>query len=794
MLFSNKLFRIVIVPLSTTLGTVCNLCFILVQPVQSNLETKLPEYKIKSSSSTNLSIIATESGLIDSKRTAIEEVSSLASPEPHQYPDKTQPIQIDSQEAEELMEPEVKIRQKQEHQESANEGQKINLSSSQSQSSNSTNVSAIVAESELIDSKRTAIEEVSNVASPKPHQNGDKTQPIQIDSQEAEEPIKAEVEIRQKQEQEESANEGQKINLSSSQSQSSNSTNVSAIVAESELIDSKRTAIEEVSNVASPKPHQNGDKTQPIQIDSQEAEEPIKAEVETRKQSEQLSYIEKAPIEPALILASLAPHRHSDQTQPVQAYSQAEEKPTEQKVETTEQEQEESANHQQRVNLTLSDTVNLVQENNRTIKNSYLQRIIDRQELAVAEDEFIPNFTPEVFLGFNQRLQRDSQELSVSGDLEVKMPIGATLGVTSDNLGQGIGISELDFRVTFDQPLLKGFGVDINLAPIEIARLEEKVNFLTLKSILIGSITEAIEAYLRLLQAQEQIKIEQLALENAEKRLEIIQALIDAGRRARVELVQSETDVANREVSLLAAQNRLAQARLDLIEILDIERNLELVATDIENAVASISLEDDKLTQLAFANNPEYLQSLRRLEIEKFNLLLAENEQLWGLDLQVSYGLTNRTDIDDQTDVRAGIILSREFGNVSLEQSVERSQVRLEQANNNLEETQESLEIEIDNRIRDVKFNLKQIELAGRARELSEQQLENEREKLRLGVRGARLIDVLNFENDLVQAKNRELNTMIDYLSALTRLEQTVGITLDRWNIKVDDTALSQKE
>ena len=69
---------------------------------------------------------------------------------------------------------------------------------------------------------------------------------------------------------------------------------------------------------------------------------------------------------------------------------------------------------------------------------------------------------------------------------------------------------------------------------------------------------------------------------------------------------------------------------------------------------------------------------------------------------------------------------------------------------------------------------------------MSEQQLQNEREKLRLGVSGARLIDILNFENDLVQAKNRELNAMIDYLNALTRLEQTVGITLDRWNFKIE--------
>ena len=390
----------------------------------------------------------------------------------------------------------------------------------------------------------------------------------------------------------------------------------------------------------------------------------------------------------------------------------------------------------------------------------------------------------KLFLGFNQRLERDTQELSVSGNLEVKTPIGGTLEITSESLDEGIGINNLDFRVTFYQPLLRGFGTDINRVPIEVARLEERVNIFVLKSTLIATITDTIEAYLSLLQAQEQVKIQQLALKNAKRQLEIIQVLIDAGRRAPIELVQSKTDVANREVRVLEARNRLAQARLDIIDILDIEHNIQFVAIDIQDAVESIPLESDQLTQLAFANNPEYLQSLKQLQIAELNLLLAENEKRWDLDLQVSYGLTTREDRgNNQTDVRAGLRMSREFGNLSLEQSVERSQVNIEQANNSLNEARESLKIELNNRIRDVKFNAKQIELAENARELSEQQLENEQEKLRLGVRGVRLIDVLRFENDLVQAKNRELNAMIDYLNALTRLEQTLGITLDRWNI-----------
>lgn len=40
-----------------------------------------------------------------------------------------------------------------------------------------------------------------------------------------------------------------------------------------------------------------------------------------------------------------------------------------------------------------------------------------------------------------------------------------------------------------------------------------------------------------------------------------------------------------------------------------------------------------------------------------------------------------------------------------------------------------------------------------------------------------------SFEDELVNAQNQELNAVIEYLNSLTLLEQTLGVTLDRWNV-----------
>ncbi|NET06123.1 MAG: TolC family protein [Symploca sp. SIO2B6] len=447
------------------------------------------------------------------------------------------------------------------------------------------------------------------------------------------------------------------------------------------------------------------------------------------------------------------------------------------------------------VELNLSDVIVLALENNRDIKNAYLERIVQRQDLVVAEDEFVPNFTPEVSVSL-ERSGLDgnttgTNDFSLGANVSVRIPTGGELtfqwiGNAQTLSGNGLSINTNDdtFRqnleLSFNQPLLRGAGIKVNRANLEIARLTEQVNILGLKSTLIDTITDAIVAYRRLLQAQERLKIEELALEGAQELLEITQVLIDAGRRAPVDIVQSETAVANRKVSLLTAQNDLEASRLELINILDIERNIEVLAAEQPTAEA-VDLNYQNLQELAFKNQPAYLQAQLELDRAKLDLLQAENNRLWDLSLDTSVSSASNA----TTDVRAGVVLSRELGDLTLERDFQRSRVNQLQAANNLEEQRGSLEIELTDRIRDVNLSFSQVELARRATELSERQLEIEQERQRLG-RGSTIFEIVNLQNDLAQARNAELDAIINYLNTLTRLDQTLGTTLDTWQVKIE--------
>ncbi|MEP6485679.1 TolC family protein [Microcoleus vaginatus GB2-A3] len=454
------------------------------------------------------------------------------------------------------------------------------------------------------------------------------------------------------------------------------------------------------------------------------------------------------------------------------------------------------------VELTLPEVIFLGLENNRDIKNQYLERIAQKQNLAVEEGLFVPIFTPRLSVS-SIRLRNGGRvattgEVDLSARVSVKIPTGGNISfMWSGKQGQdanGFGINSegslsQNLTLNFTQPLLRGAGVAVNRAPIEIARLSEKINILSLKSTLIETITKVILTYRELIKAQEQVKISQSSLEIARQQLEITQVLIEAGRLPKVDIFTSEKAVADREVTVLASEEQLKKERLALLQVLDLDRNLNITARE-DAAVQTNPLDFDNILPLALSNSPAYLQVQLDREIAKYKLLVAENNRQWQVDLNASIinNNNNATNLSDSSsDLRVGLVLTREFGKRGIERDFQNSRVKLLQAENNLKEYNQKLEVEVRNAIRDINLNLKQVELAQTSRELAQKQLEIEREKRKLGVESSRSIDIVNAQKELIEARNAELNARIAYFNALTNLDKIIGTTLETWQVRIEN-------
>lgn len=443
--------------------------------------------------------------------------------------------------------------------------------------------------------------------------------------------------------------------------------------------------------------------------------------------------------------------------------------------------------------LTLADCIRIAVKENTTIKNAYLDRIVQKYELRVAEDKFFPKMT--LTSGLQRTNFSASSSVMTTTNLSTSvteiLPSGASVNLTAQhdfNTTNSIGTSRsYGWNASLTQPLLKGGGFEVSTASVRTARITEQINILMLKSTIMDTLTSVIITYRSYVQAIKSLDISKQSLERGRELVAINKELIVAGRMAQIDLIQSEADVANRDFNLLASENSVDAARLGLVKILDIDKNRRI--TPVENFVIEpIPFELEQAKKLAFEHRPDYQSALLGLEISKTNLVLAKNNKLWDLSLTGGYGQAYSRDglpgsNSNINNWNTGLKLTIPFWDLTIEQGYLNARIALEKTELNLSKLKQNIEIEVQDSIRNAEINLRQVRLAQLSRELSLKKFDVETEKLKVG--RSSNFQLVSFQNDLVNAQNNELNSIISYLNALTTLERTLGITLDKWGVAI---------
>lgn len=449
--------------------------------------------------------------------------------------------------------------------------------------------------------------------------------------------------------------------------------------------------------------------------------------------------------------------------------------------------------------LTLDDAIALAIRDNRSIQTAYLQRIAQKFDLYVSEGKFFPKLTLTTGVLDNKVNGLSARAKDVSSNATLGLPTGTKLTLSTTN-GLGSSFNSSTTSVTLTQPLLKNGGLNANTASVRMARLDEQVNRLTLKTILSQTVTQVVYAYRESLRAQEQRMIAEAALQRSKELYEVNKALIAAGRMAEVEIFQTEAEVANREVALEEADNQVDASRLALLGLLALEPRTPVMAVGPKD-IRLKGVELGQALATALANQPDYLIAQLQSERAKINLDYTKNQQLWDLSL-VAGKTQNRgttgglgsldASIQKYDSSYAGMQLTIPLGDRSIEQAAVRASVDLKSQNLKAYETRQIVEQRIRDAVRNVQTRWRQLELSNKARELSLLKLNTEKEKLQVG-RSSNFV-ILSFENDLRNAENARANAEIAYLNALTDLDERMGKTLEVWNIPIAEPALSNDE
>lgn len=469
-------------------------------------------------------------------------------------------------------------------------------------------------------------------------------------------------------------------------------------------------------------------------------------------------------------------------------------------------EQNEDPNQGQEIRLSLPEAVALGLRQNRQIRSAYLDRTLQKFDIMLAETRFEPKLQA-LSIGASRDWAAtpvtgttitDGVAVGVTPVVRWELPTGGSLSTgtsVTHSMERGAAAARdgtTSWTVDLTQPLLKGGGLEVGMAPLRKARLAEKANVLALKGTVSAQVKAIIDAYYALVLTQQNRVIAGNGLERARGLMEVNRALIAAGRMADNEIFQTETNIANQEFAVLRADNDVTSARRALLTLLGLDPAAIVVPAE-EIVAEPLTVDLPTARALALENNPDYLRQRVGVEQSRIDLLLAENAALWGLDLTL--GHTERRDgattlgtyggRADDAGTSVGLNLTIPLDRRPLQRDTLAAKVALQKAEWAVDDAREAVEKGVRDAVRNVDVYWRQLELARRARILAQRTLEAEMIKLRTGRTSN--FQLLSVEDGLRQAEQQELTAVIAYLGALATLDDQLGTTLDTWSISLND-------
>jgi len=394
---------------------------------------------------------------------------------------------------------------------------------------------------------------------------------------------------------------------------------------------------------------------------------------------------------------------------------------------------------------------------------------------------------------------------SVSGRLHTGTVYNFAFNINREESTFGRFITDYQSQgvFTLSQPLLRGFGRDVNRVRILAARNNIVAGEEQFRLTIMNTVAEVIKAYWDLVGAIEGVAVREESLANAERLYTIADTRREIGTAADIEVLQSKAGVATRQSDLVAARSAVSDAssRLKLIlgltdgqyfskaMIVPIDRpNLdELEIYDIDTLESNL----DKSVEAALVKRPEI--KIAELQINNASLdeRRARNEMLPQFDVNWSYGQGGRAP-NSRESIRGiqrgddffysyGFQASVPLRNRAARGQHTRARLMKEQTEMRLEQTRHNIMFSVHLALQQVVTNSILVESNRQATRLQEANVIAEENRLRLGV--STPWQVLQVQEELTMAQTQRLQAQIAYEKALVDLELAEGALLDKLDI-----------
>ena len=404
----------------------------------------------------------------------------------------------------------------------------------------------------------------------------------------------------------------------------------------------------------------------------------------------------------------------------------------------------------------------------------------------------------------NQTPPTVSDENSFNSGLTGTLPLSGLQYTFNGNIAEQYGNNGLPFDnsfggigVTLTQPLLKNFWIDSTRLTVRLAKNQLKNDEQGVRQQLITSVTAVINAYYELIFAQQNVQVQQQALDLAQTQLDQDKQRVQIGTLAILSVQQDESQVAQARASLIAAQSTLDTDQNTLKNLLtdsyskthDVD--IQPTAT-LEAPLQSFDLQES--WGKGMTERPDLLQARLSVERQGIQLKFDRNQLFPELDLLGSYGFSGASREYDGTfdQVREGNAPNYYYGaqlkmplsNVGPRNTVKSDKVTLQQLLLKLKQLEQNIMVEIDNAVKTAQSNYESVQATRQARIYAEAALDAEQKTYAVGK--ATTFEVLTYQNNLTTARSAEIRALANYEEALAALAQQEGATLEQYNINLE--------
>lgn len=379
------------------------------------------------------------------------------------------------------------------------------------------------------------------------------------------------------------------------------------------------------------------------------------------------------------------------------------------------------------------------------------------------------------------------------------------------------------FEALFRQNLLEGFGRIGADYEIEISRNNLDISQEGFRDTTSQIILQVQQTYWDLRLALENIRVQETSLEAAQALLDQNQARFDVGSVARLEVVQSEAEVALREEELVRARYSYRRLQDQLVRLISNYENPnqfpgEIVPADVADpSMVKVDESFEKLLAIAREMRPELQEADLEIENRRVELQSSRNQLRPSLDLIAGYqqfglggtriirdfsgGFSDPTIIDlipggiddslnqlfssDFYGYVLGLNLELPIFNTEARAQNAQAQLAHEQSRFSRRSLEQTVALQIQNALNQIEMNQASLQAGLTAVRAAEERLDSEQARFEVGVGTTR--ELIEAQRDLVQAESVLVRARTSLMKSQAQLNFAVGRTFESNNIDLND-------